>query len=66
MGATLHNPLLSNGNDSVTMGQTDILRGYLMERRRALRMELANLDRLLGYEAQTGKRSSVGNRPDRG
>ena len=30
--------------------QTDILRAYLMERRRALLTELASIDRLLGLE----------------
>ena len=35
--------------------QTDILRAYLMERRRALLTELASIDRLLGLERKEHK-----------
>jgi hypothetical protein len=62
MGATLHNPLLSNPNEYANIGQTDVLRGYLMERRRALLTELASLDKILGIQPQTkaAKCSTVG------
>jgi hypothetical protein len=51
MGATLHNPLLSNQNDCATIGQVqgagiNTVRSCFEERRRALQMELGYLEKL--------------------
>ena len=58
---TLHNSLLSNTNGCATIEQTDplqtdILRGYLMERRRALLTELSSRAKRLGIGAQKPRR----------